>query len=174
MRAAVLVLSALLIGGCSNIPRGQPPPEQRATTVEDYDVPPDPMVDMGGPMAESAIVKDILKGPATGWRWTNQEPTVRVRVGDPTGLAMRAEFAVAEVNFKETGPITIQWMVNDKVLDTVRYTEHGQQVFEKDVPQGWLKPNADNTAGAKIDKVVVAKRDGVKLGIILTRIGFAY
>ena len=53
----------------------------------------------------------------------------------------------------------------------MRYTEAGEQHFEKKVPAGWVEPNKEVTLAAEIDKVWVAKEDGTRLGFLLTRIG---
>jgi len=131
------------------------------------------MIDMGGPQAEAAILKDIARGTSDSqWRWTGQAPAVRVPLRNTAGLKFHADFAIADDTFRQTGPVTIRWMVNDRVLDTVRYAKPGSYVFEKPVPAEWLKPNAENAGGAAIDKVYIASTDGAKLGIILSRIGF--
>jgi hypothetical protein len=61
--------------------------------------------------------------------------------------------------------------VNDHVLDHVRYTAAGTQHFEKLVPPEWIIINKDATVGAEVDKAWVSKDDGVRFGMILTRIG---
>ena len=71
----------------------------------------------------------------------------------------------------KTGPLTISFLVNDRVLDRVRYDHDGVQHFEKPVPAGWVTAGQDVTVGADIDKPWTPPDGGPKLGIILMRIG---
>jgi hypothetical protein len=169
----VIAAATLLSSGCARYPDPSAPPPQRAP-VEAVSLPAPPtIVEMGGPGAERAIVKDITGGQTnSSWRWTGQAPAVRVALKTTAALKFHAEFAIPEVTFRETGPVTIRWMVNGRVLDTVRYARPGSEQFEKPVPPDWLKPNSENVAGAELDKIYVAKGDGAKLGVILSRIGF--
>ncbi len=109
--------------------------------------------------------------PANGWSWTNQRPMVKVKTHGTQNVHYLIDFSVPDVTFKETGPVTIRFLVNDHVLDSVRYDKPGPQHFEKDVPAEWLKPDSEERVGAEIDKVWVSKTDGARLGFILNRIG---
>jgi hypothetical protein len=83
------------------------------------------------------------------------------------------DLAVSKITFDSTGPVTISFYVNDKLLDKVRYAEPGNKHFEKDVPPDWLATDRMNTMAAEIDKMYVSPEDGTKLGFILSRAGFA-
>lgn len=131
-----------------------------------------PMVDMSEAAAENHIVKDVLLGPTTaGWRWTMQNPTVTVRVQAAIGLKFHTEFTLPDATFRDTGPVTIRFFVNDHELAAQRYDSAGVKQFEAPVPPAYLHAGADNTLGAEIDKVWVSKHDGARLGFILSRIG---
>ena len=47
----------------------------------------------------------------------------------------------------------------------------GDQHFEKPIPAGWITAGQDITVGAEVDKVAVDPQEGLKLGIVLVRIG---
>lgn len=117
------------------------------------------------------IVQDIPRGEPGAWKWTGQKPTVKVTVRNNQGLRYSIDFAIADATFKETGPVTITFSVNDHVLDSVRYTAAGEQHFEKAVPAEWIEPMKDTLVAASIDKVWTAPADGAKLGFILKSIG---
>jgi hypothetical protein len=129
------------------------------------------MVDMADADSISHIVADISPGAPAEWRWTFQKPTVKVVASTNQGLRYTIDFSLPEVTFKETGPVTMTFLVNDHVLDSVRYTASGEYHYEKAVPANWVEPLQDTVLAAAIDKVWVAPADGAKLGFILTRIG---
>ena len=81
------------------------------------------------------------------------------------------DFALPEVTFKDTGPVTLSFYVNDHLLDSVHYTHSGDEHFEKPVPPEWIPLSQESTVAAAIDKVWVAPSDGNKLGFVLVRMG---
>ena len=129
------------------------------------------IVDMTDEDAESHIVADILPGGPAAWKWAHQKPTVKVQVRSNQGLRYVIDFSLPDVTFKETGPVTVSFLVNDHLLDSVRYAAPGEYHFEKPVPAEWVEPFKDTLVAASVDKVWVAPTDHAKLGLILTRIG---
>ena len=129
------------------------------------------MVSMGSSNADPFIVKDIYGGSGIPWRWTNKEPTVRVGVLSTDPLKFSADFALWQDAFKITGPLTISFLVNGKLLDKIRYTTPGDKHFEKTVPEDWLVGSNEATVGLSIDKLYTAPTDGAKFGVILVRLG---
>jgi hypothetical protein len=119
----------------------------------------------------SHVVQDIPQGEPGPWKWTGPKPTIKVVCRTNQGLRYIIDFVIADVTFKVTGPVTLTFLVNDHVLDTVRYATPGPQHFEKAVPPEWVNPLQDTLVAASIDKVFVAPADGAKLGFILQRIG---
>jgi len=164
---AVLALS-LLLASC-----GRPPAPSAQSASEASDLTPRSMLDMGDPSVDAWIIADVSRGPNSApWRWTGQRPMVRVRPASTTpNTKLHVEFTVADATFKDTGPVTIAFLVNDHPLDKVRYAEAGSKKFEKVIPAGWLRPGEENALAADIDKVWISPRDGAKLGIILSKIG---
>jgi hypothetical protein len=162
----------LWLASCDRPPEIYPPPEQRHP-VEGFNPGPDDlMVDMGNPDAGRHIVKDIYGATSAPWRWTNQEPTVRLLVLSTENIKFNADFAIWDDSFKITGPLEISFLVNGKLLDKIRYTTPGVKHFEKPVPADWLAVDADTTIAMYVDKLYIAPRDGAKFGVILTRVGF--
>ena len=129
------------------------------------------MVDMADGDAASHIVQDLPNGAPAPWRWTGQKPTVKVTPRTNQGLRYTIDFSLPEVTMKVTGPVTLTFLVNDNVLDTVRYAKSGEYHYEKAVPPEWIEPFKDTLLAASIDKVYIAQADGAKLGFILIRIG---
>jgi hypothetical protein len=131
------------------------------------------MVDMSDPGVTPRLVRDIDDGPPAPWRWTGPRPAVRIKIGYSRQMNYVIDFALPEVTFKDTGPVTVEFTVNDHVLNRVRYATPGSKHFEKAVPPDWLEPRSNVIVGAEIDPVWVSKLDGARLGFILTRIGLA-
>jgi hypothetical protein len=171
-RCISVLAPCLLTAACVSQPEIYAPPAQRKPLDQEVLVRSSPMLEMGDPSAERAFVADIARGPqASSWRWTNQRPTVKMTLKSNLNLRYHMEFTLAEVTFKETGPVEITFLVNDQVLDRVKYDKPGDKIFDKPVPEAMLKPMNENTLAAEIDKVWISKGDGQKLGFILSRIG---
>lgn len=147
------------------------PPEQRPP-IGEYRSAAARVISMDEPDAPRRFVRDISEAAAANWRWTGQSPAVRIRVRSTENLKYVIDFTIADATYKETGPVTVTFTVNDHVLDRVRYASPGAKHFEKAVPAGWLEAGKDAIAGAQVDKVWVSKEDGARLGLILSRIGF--
>ncbi len=129
------------------------------------------VVNMNDPDAPAHIVKDINSHAEGMWRWTQQTPTVKVKVRSTENLKYTIDFSLPEVTFKDTGPVTLSFSVNGHLLSQVHYDKSGEYHYEKLIPPEWLTVDQDALLAAEIDKVWVSKEDGVKLGFILTRIG---
>ena len=129
------------------------------------------MVIMADSDAAAHFVQDIAVGEPAPWKWTNQKPTVKVVPRTNLQLRYVIDFSLPEVTFKVTGPVTLSFLVNDHVLESVRYKAPGEYHYEKAVPAEWVEPLKDTLVAAAIDKVWVSPTDGARLGFILTRIG---
>jgi hypothetical protein len=128
------------------------------------------VVEMADGDAEAHLVQDI-GGLAGTWRWTGQRPTVRVTPRSNENLRYLIDFTIADNTFSTTGPVTVSFFVNDRLLASQRYDAPGDQHFEAPVPADWVEPNAETRVAAEVDKVWVAPADGARLGLILTRLG---
>src|SRR5208283_3852059 len=116
------------------------------------------MTDIEAPEHVVADISDLL---AANWRWTGRRPMVRLDVParqelGPAPLKYHIEFAIPEVSFRVTGPVTLTFLVNEHVLDRKQYAAVGLYEFEKDIPAEWIS-RGDATLGAEIDKTFVAK-----------------
>ena len=81
------------------------------------------------------------------------------------------DFTIADITFPDTGPITVSFYVNDRLLDRVTYDQPGGQHVDLPVPSDWIVPGEEATAAAEVDKLWTSPDDGVELGLILTSIG---
>lgn len=173
MRGAtwVMLSAALCLAGCDRLPETYAPPEQRHP-VEGFNPPSEStMVEMGDPAADSLIVKDIYGASNPSWRWTGQNPTVRMLLLRTDRLKFIADFAIWDEGFKTTGPVEIAYLVNNQVLEKVRYAAPGVKHYEKDVPADWLSLESETTLAMSMDKVYIGPKNGMKFGVILVRLG---
>jgi hypothetical protein len=170
-RTLALLLSSLTLVACVSQPDLYAPPAQRQPLDQETLVSMQPMIEMGDPNIDSQIAADIMRGPQTQpWRWTMQRPAIKVRLKSARNFRYHIDFALPDVTFKETGPVTITFFVNGQKLDSVRYDTPGQKSFEKPVPDGILKEMSENILAAEIDKVWISP-DKTPLGFIVSRFG---
>lgn len=161
----------VLASSCQNMPEPYAPPVQRQPFEDARPHRVSRIVDMSDSDSAAHFVKDILPGTPEPWRWVNQSPTVKVVLRTNQSLRYTTDFSLPEVTFKETGPVTMTFSVNDHVLDSIPYKAFGEYHYEKPVPPEWVEPMKDTVLSASTDKVWVSPKDGAKLGFILTRIG---
>ena len=145
-----------------------PPPQRKTPEARPF---PTKLLEMSATDAELHIVRDIAKGPAESWRWSGQNPTVRLHLVYADGLKYHLDFAIADDTFKVTGPVTLTFQVNGKPLASQRFDTPGHRVWEAPVPPGLLTSGDDNTLGVMVDKVWASPGDGSRLGIIILNIG---
>ncbi len=171
--ASVLLTLCLVLIGCSSASDTFPPPLQRQLPAAPEKKPVGLFVNMNDENAADYIVRDIqanLEG--SGWRWTHEFPELRFVLDRTRGLKFAMDFAFPEYNFKQTGPVTLSFFVNGKLLDKVTYTTSGDRHFEKPVPAAWLKPGPFTEVRIVVDPPWVAPVDKARLGFVLHRAGF--
>ena len=171
--AWTLALSCGLLAGCGRTPDGFPPPIQRDFATTSQATSPVTFLALGDPDAGAYVVRDIQANiEGDGWRWTHDRPAVRILLNRNDGWKARMEFSFPEPNFRQTGPVTVSFFVNDKLLDKVRYTTPGAKVFERAVPAAWLKAGEEALLSAEIAPPWIAPTDKAHLGFVLYKAGF--
>ena len=162
-------LAACAMVACERIPE-YPIPDQRTAPLVQAPVAAR-VINMDDPGAMAHVVRDISPTLSGSWRWSLEKPALKVRIRFHQRLKYVIDFTLPEITFKDTGPVTIAFTVNDHVLDRLRYTAPGDHHFEKDVPPEWTQVGEDAIVGAEIDKIWVSPTDGARFGIILVRMG---
>lgn len=167
LAAAVLLVAA----ACRVEPEAYPPPMQRGelpVATRPYRH----FISMNDPDAMRYCLRDV--SPALEnrlWRWSGERPTFRFVLRQVEGLRFTMDFSIAGAVLDETGPQSVSVFVNDRLLGRARYSQHGEQRFEKAVDPAWLKAGEDTIVTAVIEPVWVSP-DGTRLGVILIRAGF--
>jgi hypothetical protein len=166
-------LALLLTTSCKRLPESYPPPEQRHPQEGNIGGRASMMLEMNDPNAGLHFVQDISPKLEGGyWRWTGKRPTVKMLLVKTQGLKFSTDFTVYEGCLKQTGPVTITFTIDGRVLEKQTYTTPGYKHIEKPVDPAWLQTANPTVIGAEIDKVYLDPSDGAKLGFILTKIGF--
>jgi hypothetical protein len=169
----VIALAFLLLAGCARAPDSYPPPTQRKPLPNLEESASGRLVNMSDADAGAHFVRDISPGLEGGrWRWTNQRPELKFFLESTKGWKLVWDFSVAEVTFRETGPVTVSFYVNGRPVGRLPCPKPGDYEFEQSVRQDLLRANEYNTIAAQADKLWVSQTDGVKLGFTMTRAGF--
>ncbi|HEX5432392.1 MAG TPA: hypothetical protein VFW83_10525 [Bryobacteraceae bacterium] len=163
-------IAAMCLSACQNMPEPYAPPEQRQAfeNFRPYRI--DEVIQMSDQEAPAHFVSGILDLNGS-WRWTAQRPTLRLTMRSIDHLHYLIDFTIPGVTFDRTGPVTLSFFVNHRLLDKVRYTSPGVKHFDKPVPDGWVEANQETTVAAEIDKLYVSKKGAAPLGFILTSLG---
>jgi len=97
---------------------------------------------------------------------------MRFYVGAASNLKFSLDFSIAESTFKETGPITLSFLINGHPLDKAAFARAGDHHYEKPVPGALLRAGGENIVEIEPDRVWTSKQDGARLSILLIRAGF--
>jgi hypothetical protein len=165
------VLSLAVLVGCTPEPGSYPiPPQHQAPSGRDAGNYTE-FVAAADPWADKYIIKDITGLEGT-WRWTGPRPEIRLVLGNAGGRSLQFDFTIADATFKDTGPLTISFLVNGKVLQTITFDKPGEKTFIRRVPDAWLVPGGENRVGLEVKNPWRAPDDGVLLGVLFRGAGF--
>jgi hypothetical protein len=131
-----------------------------------------PFVRMDDPMIREYLVKDVGDSLFGSWRWTGDRPELRFDLTKTENLALEVDFSVAGATLKDTGPVTLSFLVNDQSVGTMRIAREGDYKFWRPVSGRRLDANGTNRIAVSVNPVWVAPRDGKHLGFILSAAGF--
>lgn len=170
-----LLFASLLFSltACGEPPEAYPPPEQRKSLAASERDGLGHFVRMNVAGADLYIVRDVAPVVESGsWRWAFKRPELRFYLEETADLKFALDFAVPEVTFRHTGPVTLSLLLNDRPFRQIRCDQPGPRELVWPVPAGLLRTRAVNTVVLEPDKVWVSQEDGATLSFILTRAGF--
>ena len=172
MRKFFVLPAVLCIVSCSRAPK--PAADKAPTmTMRVRSNPTKAIVSMSDPAIDDYIVKDVsdaLEGNT--WRWSYDRPELRFQLKQTAGQKVQVHFTVADATFKTTGPVTINFFVNNKAMGTMKISKPGEQVFSKAVPADLLKTDDLTTVAMEAKPYWTSATDGRHLTLILTQVGF--
>ena len=126
---------------------------------------------MDDPVSDEYIVKDISPGRDFR-RWAFVAPGLRFMVKDIRHLKFTAEFAIPEVTYKVTGPVTVSCSIDGRILETMRCDHPGDYHIDRLVPEGWLQPGATVHVSFNAAPRWISPEDGAQLSFLLRSAGF--
>ncbi|MEO8597357.1 MAG: hypothetical protein ABI759_28825 [Candidatus Solibacter sp.] len=170
--AAGALCAAWLSAGCSREAESFTPPVQKAALLVPKAGELGYFLTMADPHADAYIVQDVApSGPGT-WRWVYDHPVLQFLVPAVPRLKFVMDFSLPERTLRETGPVTLTFSINGRLLDRLRCEQGGELHYAHDVPPDMLRANAINRVAVDPNPVWVSKADGGRLGFILSRAGF--
>jgi hypothetical protein len=108
--------------------------------------------------------------PSGRWAWTARRAEMQFMV-ESGARKFNADIYLAGKTLKETGPVTISFYVNGRLLGAMRCDGAREFVFEKAVPKGWIDPARPVAVTLETDKAWVSP-DGTEYGFLLVSAGF--
>jgi len=167
----LVVMAASMTMGCGWKPGVYAVPPQRS-----LDLGRDPgglgsFIAMDDPAAPDYIVRDISS--ERGFRrWAFLHPELRFRVREARHLTFAAEFALPEVTFKVTGPVTVSCALNGRPVGSIRCPHAGDYRLEAAVPDGLVSPDKEAHVTFEANPRWVSPEDGAQLSFFLRSAGF--
>jgi hypothetical protein len=169
-KIAVLLVSLIAVG-CGREAGTYPVPPQQSLALG---VDPGHLkayVEMDDPTIAAYIVNDI--SPERGLRkWAFKKPELKFQVKDASHLRFVAEFALPEVTYRVTGPVTVSAAVNGQVVGSIRCDHAGDWRMEKPVPEGVVKVDEEIHVTFEANPRWVSPEDGAELSFFLRAAGF--
>jgi hypothetical protein len=168
IRAGFLLLVLLPLSSCEHGPDYYSVPAQRTSSDDPNHW--ERIVRMTDADAPEHFLGDILEPLSGTWRWTGKRPSIRLRAPAHAQRAYFIDFAIPENTLKSTGPVTLTYLVNGRVLEQRQYSTPGEYTFEKDVPPEWIATTV-TTLGAEINKTYSEPGTGKAYGFLLVSLG---
>jgi hypothetical protein len=104
--------------------------------------------------------------------WTLDAPELKFWLSSTRDRIFSAQFNLAKDTFQQTGPLVIDYFINGRPLERVRYTEDGDHTYRHAVPADWLRTDDYTIVKMQVRNPYIAPADGAKLGILLMSAGF--
>ena len=123
-------------------------------------------------VADPRCAGNFVRGfrPSGRWAWTARRAEMQFMV-EGGARKFTADVYLAGQTLKETGPVSISFYVNGRLLGAMRCDTAREFVFEKPVPDGWVDPSRPVRVMLEADKAWVSP-DGTEYGFLLVSAGF--
>jgi hypothetical protein len=164
-------MAGLITLSCGRQPVSFALPPQRSLDLGEDPGGLGPFITMDDPSSDDYLVRDISPG-RDHHRWAFLHPEMRFRVKESGGLKFVAEFAIPEVTFKVTGPVTIRSAVEGRSLGTMLCDHAGDYRMEKAVPDGVVAAGKEVHVTFDANPRWVSPEDGAQLSFYLKSAGF--
>lgn len=174
MKLWLLLSAGILMASCSSTPVSFTIPAQHQPVEGLFPVSSEYGEMMRAEQADAAlhIVKHVRDFEGINYRWTLTEPEFRFTLRSIIGKKLYLQFTINDRTFHQTGPVTLIYEVNGKELERVEYTSAGEKLFEKPVPQEWLKEGRENRVLIRVLNPYKMPDSEERLGFLLHAVGF--
>lgn len=123
---------------------------------------------VGDPNRQAYIVQGLLLGPiGSDSAWTLDNPELRFKIASTANRELALRFVIVGETLKKTGPLKVEFFVNNHLLDRATYSDDGERTYRHPIPPAWLTTEDFNVVRMHILNPYVAPRDGAKLGVLL-------
>ena len=110
--------------------------------------------------------------PKSMFCWTLESPELKFRLSSNKARFFTVHFKLSEDALKQTGPLKIDYFINDHLLERAQYFGRGDHTYQHRVPDGWLRTDDYTVVKMQVHNPYIASGDGAKLGILLVSAGF--
>jgi hypothetical protein len=126
------------------------------------------------PDAYRYFVHDIIMCPPKSAQcWTLDAPELKFWLSSNRDRFFRASFNISGDTLKQTGPLVIDYFINDHFMERVQYGEEGEHTYRHAVPPDWLRTDDYTLVKIQVRNPYIAPADGAKLGVLLISAGFS-
>jgi hypothetical protein len=130
-------------------------------------------VTIGQPGAAQYLVKGVLVGlPDQPSYWTLDQPEFRFHLSSTGHHRFMERFYLPPETVKQTGPLHVDFYVNDHLLDQAVFPKEGDILYQHDVPASWLSTDGFTNVRMYVHNPYVAPADGARLGVLLRAASF--
>ena len=128
---------------------------------------------IASPDAYKYFVKDVVMwNPQSDACWTLEAPELKFWLVSSEHRFLAARFRLVKQTLAQTGPLVVDYFVNDRLLDRVRYADEGEHTYRREVPAAWLRTGDYTLVRMQVENPYIAPADGAKLGVLLMSTGF--
>jgi hypothetical protein len=138
-----------------------------------------PGTDIGENMSVTSVdgykyfVDDVIMcQPKSVFCWTLDAPELKFWLSSNRDRVLTVNFKLSSETLKQTGPVVIDYFVNEHFLERVRYVEEGDHSYRHAVPPDWLRTDDYTLVKMQVRNPYVSPADGAKLGVLLVSAGF--
>jgi hypothetical protein len=173
LRSLLLSITLLsLLTGCAGEPDWSPLPAQYRFQPDSEPRVVGMAIRMEEPQVDNYLVSGVLRDElGSMWRWANPRMQLRLQVAERRASTFYIDFVISETTFKETGPVTFRFLLNDQEISRATYDKPGEKHHEAPVAASLLDPTVPVTITIEADRWWTSE-DGTKLAFLLVGAGF--
>lgn len=129
---------------------------------------------VGKPGAAQYVVQGVLVGDAKAQGyWTLDKAELQFQLASVQDHVFRERYFLPRETLKVTGPLVVDFYVNDHHLDKAQFAKDGIVIYEHEVPQEWLTTSTMTRVKMVVHNPYITPQHGTPLGVVLMSAGFS-